>query len=623
MNRIERISLVNQTWDLFSHFKGNAPAMECLSLFIGFLVIVDYDSKNSRGAFVKEIGNKHVDVTMQEIVEYGERLEKEVYPAGFFRSFAFVHIEEFDPIFLCEYFIHIVELYDSVDRENKGAEILMGVLDRYYSNMGKTGGESSDPYILRKLVCDLADVKAGGSVYDPCAGVAGYAWCLASEFMRNDVKYVGTEPILSTCYMAQALLLLNGMKESKVECKNSLLEPQTEDGIHLSKFDRVITNPPFSLRMDEKTYRIVTEDSFGRFRYGIPGKIADWLFVEIAISALNDCGKAVVVVSNGPLFRSNEARVRERIVKDDILEAVIQLPGGILSHTAIPVCILIFNKKKDSKLQGKILSIDASSLGTKAVRGLTEFSEDDIEKIVKAYRSGIEEEGFTRIFTAEEIATDEYNLHLSAISKSQEALSKLAEGYIKLNDVTSEVTRGVQVTPEVMKKVADKENGSHYLLSISNIENGKLVVSEENLINPQQKWVKNYEVQPGDILVAARGTFKCAIVGECFPSSIASGNLIIIRLKGSYSPYVLKYYFESELGQQLISQVQSGVAAQIINADALSKMLVPDLSAVDMEIFEEKIRIYTEKYEELLAKAAAYKERAEKELNDAMHLYRV
>lgn len=626
--KTECYELIGQkAWDLFNRFRGNMTQQDFLPLFTGLLLLVEKDEYITGGEFRNRIGNRNANITVDEIIEYGYQLEKKnECPQGFFGKYAFRRIHDLDSILLCEFLISLWIIYDDAKVEKKALSILAYVLEMHSITNGKLGGEYAEPSFLRKLICKLADVKEGESVYDPCMGVAGYALCLLQNYEGLSFCFTGKEINRETFYLAHAVLIMGQISEYNIYNGNSLIEPIISDDHQLMMFDKVITNPPFGLRLDDKTFEMISNDLYGRFHYGIPGKAnADWLFIENAISSTKESGKAVVVTSNGPLFRSIEGKVRANILmKQDILEAVIQLPGGLMQNTSLPVSILIFNKNKADNMRGKVLSIDASDMGSviKGRRSYRELTVEDINKVVDAYNNPSNIEGFTRLYSFEEIEENDYNFNLVSIGKNQQLTAKLA-GYITLDSITTEVVRGVQITPKTLEEVKDKK-GSHYLLNLSNIDNGKIVFAddENDRINPQKKWIKNYEVHAGDLLVAARGAFKCAIVEADLPDCIASGNLIIIRLR-EYSPYVLKYYFESELGQQLISQLQSGVAAPIINAASLEKIKVPSIDAEKMKKYEAKICLYQSEYEQMIRKAEEYKKSEEEELNAAMQLLRI
>lgn len=620
-------NLGERLWSVINGFRGYLQIHEIVSLVTGLIVLIQEDAQTNNGEFRSHIGNRNAETTVSEMKEYGIELEqKGVYPKGFFNNFAFEKIDLPDAIYLCDTFLHLWRIYDEMGAEDAGAGLLKGLLNYYSSLGGKSGAERFEPNFLRKLVCSLAEVTDGSTVYDPCMGVAGYIEQIHSMGYK-DVKFTGSEINVDTYYLAYAVASLNRIQGYDFRHEDFLAYPIIDGSHMLKKFDRVITNPPFGVRMMDWEFERISNDLYGRFQYGVPGKgSTEWMFIEAAIAATNDNGKTIVVTSNGALFRSIEGKIRSRILSDsDILEAIIQLPSGLLMpYTSIPVSVLVFNKNKKSEMNGKVLSIDATQLVTRVEgrKSETILSDEAIAKIIEIYKCPENIDGLSSIFSVQEIAENDYNFDLVAIGKKVASMKKL-EGFIPLNDVAVDVFRGVQIAPSVLKASLDKA-GSHYLLNLSNIDGGKIVFSSDEeiieTINPEKKWIKNYEAQEGDLLVAARGSFKCAVVEKDLPKSIVSGNLIVIRLPRSYSPYVLKYYLESELGRELIGQIQSGVAAPIINAAALAELMIPQVERAKMNEYEEKIISYSEKYEQMKAEAEAFKLSAQRELNELLQL---
>jgi type I restriction enzyme M protein len=138
-------------------------------------------------------------------------------------------------------------------------------------------------------------------------------------------------------------------------------------------FDRVIANPPFSL--DKWGIEVAENDGFGRFRHGVPPKTkGDFAFVQHMISTLNQKGKLGVVVPHGVLFRgAAEGKIRENIIKEDLIEAIISLPGKNQNH----------------------------------------LRDEDIAKITKAYNDFKPIEKYCRAVDITELKENDYNLNIS------------------------------------------------------------------------------------------------------------------------------------------------------------------------------------------------------------------
>lgn len=148
----------------------------------------------------------------------------------------------------------------------------------------------------------------------------------------------------------------------------------------LKVFDRVIANPPFSqvkwwdraeveVKKDAKgketapNYTKSVSDPWGRFKCGVPPRsYGDLAFLQHMVSVLAHDGRMSIVLPHGVLFRgSSEGKIRQGILKADILEAVVGLPAKLFYNTGIPASILIINKSKAENLKKKVIFIDASS----------------------------------------------------------------------------------------------------------------------------------------------------------------------------------------------------------------------------------------------------------------------
>lgn len=111
-------------------------------------------------------------------------------------------------------------------------------------------------------------------------------------------------------------------------------------------FDIVTANPPFSL--DKWGYEQAENDKFDRFRRGLPPKTkGDYAFISHMIETLKPVtGRMGVVVPHGVLFRgSSEGKIREKLINENLLDAVIGLPEKLFYGTGIPAAILIFKSK--------------------------------------------------------------------------------------------------------------------------------------------------------------------------------------------------------------------------------------------------------------------------------------
>jgi type I restriction enzyme M protein len=236
--------------------------------------------------------------------------------------------------------------------------------------------------------------------------------------------------------------------------EDTLLYPQfiTPTG-NLQTFDIVVANPPYSIKDYE--WEIFKSDKYGRIEGydSPPQKNADFAFVLHILKSLNANGRAGVVLPHGVLFRGGtEGRIREQIIKNDLLEAVIGLPPKLFYGTSIPAAILIFNRNKPQERQGKVLIIDAEKDYLEGKNQNT-LRKQDIEKIIKTYDQYQDIEKYARIVSVKEIEENEYNLNvrryidgneeqetinvkkvwqeLQILEKEREEINKKVAGFIK------------------------------------------------------------------------------------------------------------------------------------------------------------------------------------------------
>jgi type I restriction enzyme M protein len=207
-------------------------------------------------------------------------------------------------------------------------------------------------------------------------------------------------------------MLLHGLHHARIELGDTIREPKLVENGKLITYDLVIANPPFSLKEWGDDFAV--HDPYKRFRYGIPPKsFGDFAFIQHMIAILKPTGKMAVVTPHGVLFRSNsEAQIRKGIVEDDLLEAVIGLPDKLFYNTGIPAAILVINKAKPEERKSKVLFIDASK-GYEERRNQNVLREEDINRVVEAFKAFRNQPGYSRVASIEEIRRNGYNLNIS------------------------------------------------------------------------------------------------------------------------------------------------------------------------------------------------------------------
>ncbi len=188
-----------------------------------------------------------------------------------------------------------------------------------------------------------------------------------------------------------------------------------------------------------------------------PDKNADYAFVLHIIKSMNTSGRAGVVLPHGILFRGgSEGRIREQILKNDLLEAVIALPSKLFYGTGIPAAILIFNKNKPESHKNKVFIIDAEKDFLEGKNQNT-LRPQDISKIVKAYDGYADVEDYARVVGLKEIEENECNLNVRRYIENGDKEEEIDVSVVRKELVVLEKERA-----EIDKKVEGFLNELNY-----------------------------------------------------------------------------------------------------------------------------------------------------------------
>ncbi|MDZ7742225.1 MAG: class I SAM-dependent DNA methyltransferase [Bacteroidota bacterium] len=225
----------------------------------------------------------------------------------------------------------------------------------------KKAGEFYTPRSVVHLMGLITDVKEGETVYDPACGTGGMLLESINHIKENGgdyrtLKLYGQEKNLTSSSIARMNMFLHGLEDFIIVRDDTLRNPAFFEGDELQQFDCVIANPPFSLK--EWGADQWVNDPFGRNFAGLPPKgNADMAWVQHMIKSMrSDTGRMAVVLPHGVLFRKGvEGKIREHLLKADLLEAVIGLgPQYLLRNTAGCLCAYFPKEKTTEKRKGII-----------------------------------------------------------------------------------------------------------------------------------------------------------------------------------------------------------------------------------------------------------------------------
>lgn len=299
------------------------------------------------------------------------------------------------------------------------------LLERFAANAGKKGGDGFTPDEVNVLMARLIMPQAGDSICDPAFGSGSLLVKLAERNPSRQGKIYGQEIDKDNWDLARMNMVINGITSFTLEKGDTIRKPALLENGELMKFDIVVSNPPFSY--EDFNTKEATKDIYHRFRRGMPPQAkGNYAFILHALeTAATEKGKVGMVVPHGVLFRlGSEKQIRESLVRDNLLEAVIGLPANLFFGTGISAAILIFNKAKQTS---DVLFIDA---GKEVENGKKQnkMRQQHINRIVDVYESflagGGSMEKYSHRATASEIEQNEFNLSISRYVNTSEKKKK-------------------------------------------------------------------------------------------------------------------------------------------------------------------------------------------------------
>ncbi len=329
------------------------------------------------------------------------------------------------------------------------------LIARFAATAGKKAGEFYTPAEVSETLARLVAPRPGDRICDPACGSGSLLIRTAKQVGSDDFSLWGQEMNGSTWALCKMNMFLHRMDSSEIEWEDTIRQPQLLEGDALMKFDVVVANPPFSL--DKWGQEIAADDQYGRFFRGIPPKSkGDWAFIlHMLAIALEGKGRVGVVVPHGVLFRGGqEGKIREAVVRENLLDAVIGLPANLFYGTGIPAALMIFGKSRTPDGRQDVLFIDASREFAQNTNQ-NKLREQDIEKIIDTFRNKKTIEKYAYLAPYAEIEENEFNLNIpryvdtfepepeidiTAVQKEIEAIeAKLSETRAKMDQYLKEL----------------------------------------------------------------------------------------------------------------------------------------------------------------------------------------
>ncbi len=310
----------------------------------------------------------------------------------------------------------IVKRFQEVDlHPDKISSMEMGymfeeLIRKFAEISNETAGEHFTPREVIRLMVNILFLndreiltKKGitKTIYDCCAGTGGML-SVAEEYLNElnpdaRLEVFGQELNPESYAICKSDLMIKGQNPTNIKKGNSI----SEDQLSNQKFDYLITNPPFGVKWEKFGKKVKEEHEQlghgGRFGAGLPSMSdGSFLFLMQLMSKMKSEGSRLAIVFNGsPLFSGspsktkNESSIRQWVIENDLLEAIIALPNQLFYNTGISTYIWIISNNKPNQRKGKVQLINAVDFFKKMSKSLgdkrNELSEQHIEEITKMY----------------------------------------------------------------------------------------------------------------------------------------------------------------------------------------------------------------------------------------------
>lgn len=300
------------------------------------------------------------------------------------------------------------------DELGHGYEYLIGKFD---SDDGHTAQQFYTNRTVAHLMAEMLNPQPRESIYDPTCGSGGILIsCIdhikgKGQEWRN-VKVYGQEIIPPTASICRMNMFLHGVKEFIIRTGDTLSSPTFLEKERLKTFDVVVANPPYSIsNWDRDAF---STDKYGRNFLGTPPQgRADYAFIQHILKSMDiTTGRCAILLPHGVLFRNEEIEMRKKLIKADLVEAVIGIGKNLFYNSPMEACILVCRSRKPSERKGKVLFINARNEVTR--KNAESYLEDThIDKIATAYKKFNTTDGFSSVATIDEIEANDFKLSIA------------------------------------------------------------------------------------------------------------------------------------------------------------------------------------------------------------------
>lgn len=334
------------------------------------------------------------------------------------------------------------------------------LLTMYASTAGKSGGEFFTPQEVSELLARIAVVgkKKVNKVYDPACGSGSLLLKFAKVLGQDNVRqgFFGQEINLTTYNLCRINMFLHDVNYEKFDIAHgdTLIDPAHWDD---EPFEAIVSNPPYSIKWEgDANPLLINDPRFAPAGILAPKSKADLAFTMHMLSWLAVNGTAAIVQFPGVLYRSGaEQKIRQYLIDNNYVDAVIQLPPDLFFGTTIATCVVVLKK---SKRDNRTLFIDASAEFVRS-GNKNKLTEGNRRKILDAFMGRQDVAHLARLVENSAIAENAYNISVSSWVEREDT-TKIVDVRVLNAEIARNVVRQQELRAQIDAIVADLEGST-------------------------------------------------------------------------------------------------------------------------------------------------------------------
>ena len=432
------------------------------------------------------------------------------------------------------------------------------------SDVAQLLAPTKGPGALDSSLCEFA-IRLIGDIHGKQAYIP---WEMSGQFVTRVAKKSASAFTESQMSLSLAELVSLITDSHATICVSEPLANPSYISAHgtLKKFDVTLSMPPVGVKVDKE---IAQRDMFGRFMH--PSTQLATLALQHIIAQTE--GKIVFITSNSMLFSAGaERQLRERIVQNGMLEAVISLPSGLMSHAGIPLTILVLDTSKKASAV-RFVNAAVPYFYQQATRAKNQLIRTD--ELISLVNSN-EDSPYAKSVAIQEIADNDMQLQVNRYVL--DAKAQKLNAFMSQHEFTA-LGELVEIIKPIAALASEDGKPAFEVLAADVPEFGYIhAASKPVQMDTKSRKAADLKLRQDDIVLMIKGAVgKVGIVGSTNDSywTVGPSAVILRAIPGNVDPRALALFLRSGLGQHLLKGAASGAVQPFIQLKELVTLKIP------------------------------------------------